>query len=227
MVRVKRRQPADQPSLRSELAISATVVGYGKAAARVSNVLRRAGYRCEVCDGRGTLRGSDVVVVCCFSDDAWVGHIEATRQGGDARPIIVVGHKQPCAFCDSALENGADMWIPQTPLTLLELQLSRSVWLLARRVSRLRAGHEVQLRPKECQLLKYLVSRAGLWTTEQELLEEVLGYGPRHDTTVVRVHLCSLRKAMGRFADCIETRRGLGYRFSASCARSLDVGAWA
>lgn len=132
------------------------------------------------------------------------------------------------------------MWIPEFPVTLLELQLPRSVWLLARRVSCSRvskrlevqsashqvtiAGLEVSLRPKESQLLKYLVSRAGLWTTEQELLGEVLGYGPRHDTTVVRVHLCSLRKAMGRFAGCIETKRGSGYRFSASHTTSFDVG---
>jgi len=211
MVRAKRQQAADRPRLSPQFELSANVVGSGQAVARVSDVLQRAGYHCQAGHDCEMLRESDVVVACCVGNDALLGRITSIRQSGDARPIIIIGHKKPCALCDCALTKGADLWIPETPIALLELQLPRSAWLLARRLSRLHAhtelspnnevsiaGRGVSLRPKESQLLKYLVSRAGQWTTERELLERVLGYGPRHDATVVRVHLLLAPQSHGR-----------------------------
>lgn len=173
-------------------------------------------------------------MLCCAKCEelpAGVGHLRMT---GWTRPIIVVGHEIPCFVCDRVLDQGADAWLPTS---LVGIQLPRLARALERRADglweQMRAGlrfdantntihwgdDRLPVRPKEFVVLTYLAARPGEWVTEQRILEEALGVCARHETPLVRVHVRSLRKALGPLGTCIESRRGLGYRFVSQTRR--------
>jgi DNA-binding response OmpR family regulator len=78
---------------------------------------------------------------------------------------------------------------------------------------------EVQLRPKEFDLLAFLASRAGEVVTREDLIDNVWDanwYGP---TKTLDVHVSALRRklsAHGEDARRITTLRGRGYRYEQS-----------
>jgi DNA-binding response OmpR family regulator len=86
--------------------------------------------------------------------------------------------------------------------------------LLRRRV--VCEGLEVTLKPKEFDLLAFLIARPGRVFTRDALLEHVWGYDYGGITRTVDAHVRSLREKLGDDAESprwIETLRGVGYRF--------------
>lgn len=82
-------------------------------------------------------------------------------------------------------------------------------------------GNEVALKPKEFDLLAFLIARPGKVFTRDVLLERVWGYNYPGVTRTVDAHVRSLREKLGDDADTprwIETVRGVGYRFRESRA---------
>jgi two-component system alkaline phosphatase synthesis response regulator PhoP len=73
-------------------------------------------------------------------------------------------------------------------------------------------GELVSMTLKEFQLLKTLIENRGRVLTREILLDEVWGYDYLGETRTVDVHIRYLRKKIGRYADRIETIRGLGYK---------------
>jgi two-component system phosphate regulon response regulator PhoB len=76
------------------------------------------------------------------------------------------------------------------------------------------AGHPVDLTATEFKLLRLLIEAGGQPQSRDELLREVWGY--QTDTVLTRTldtHIKRLREKLGDFANCIETIRGVGYRF--------------
>lgn len=73
-------------------------------------------------------------------------------------------------------------------------------------------GNVLELTFTEFSLLEVLIRQPGRAFTRSELIDAALG-----DTIVMErtidVHVLSLRRKLGRFADLIETVRGIGYRF--------------
>ena len=76
------------------------------------------------------------------------------------------------------------------------------------------AGEEVQLAPKEFDLLWELLDHRGLVLTRDQLLERVWGYTFAGDTRTVDVHVRQLRRKLGD-ASPIVTVWGVGYKVSA------------
>jgi DNA-binding response OmpR family regulator len=76
------------------------------------------------------------------------------------------------------------------------------------------AGDEVQLAPKEFDLLWELLDHRGLVLTRDQLLERVWGYTFAGDTRTVDVHVRQLRRKLGD-ASPIVTVWGVGYKVSA------------
>jgi DNA-binding response OmpR family regulator len=76
------------------------------------------------------------------------------------------------------------------------------------------AGEEVQLAPKEFDLLWELLDHQGLVLTRDQLLERVWGYTFAGDTRTVDVHVRQLRRKLGD-ASPIVTVWGVGYKVSA------------
>lgn len=73
------------------------------------------------------------------------------------------------------------------------------------------AGEEVQLAPKEFDLLWELLDHRGLVLTRDQLLERVWGYTFAGDTRTVDVHVRQLRRKLGD-ASPIVTVWGVGYK---------------
>ncbi len=74
-------------------------------------------------------------------------------------------------------------------------------------------GQEIRLTPKEFELFRYLVERAGRVLTRERLLERVWGYESDVETRSIDAHIRRLRLKLGPARRHIETIVGLGYRF--------------
>ncbi len=81
----------------------------------------------------------------------------------------------------------------------------------ARRVSI--DGQELDLSPKEYELLFYMVRNRGVALTREKLISDVWGYDFFGDDRTLDTHIKLLRKQLGKYADRITTLRGVGYRF--------------
>jgi two-component system phosphate regulon response regulator PhoB len=84
-------------------------------------------------------------------------------------------------------------------------------------VSRGRAelcGERLDLTPTEFQLLALLVAEAGRVVRRRALIERVWGSEAPHTDRAVDAHIKAIRRKLGRARDCLETVRGVGYRFT-------------
>lgn len=99
----------------------------------------------------------------------------------------------------------------QTKLSVDELELD----LLARKVSR--AGRDIELQPREFQLLEYFMRHEGQVVTRTMLLENVWGYHFDPQTNVIDVHVSRLRAKIDKNFDTplLHTIRGAGYSLRA------------
>lgn len=76
------------------------------------------------------------------------------------------------------------------------------------------AGEAVDLTATEFKLLRLLVEANSEVQERDALLREVWGYSDTTLTRTLDTHVKRLREKLGKFADCIQTVRGVGYRFS-------------
>ena len=83
-------------------------------------------------------------------------------------------------------------------------------------------GEDVQLAPKEFDLLWELLDHNGLVLTRDQLLERVWGYTFAGDTRTVDVHIRQLRRKLGD-ASPIVTVWGVGYKAAPSKDASKDT----
>ena len=74
-------------------------------------------------------------------------------------------------------------------------------------------GTVVTLTSSEMRILHHLRSRNGEWVAASDLMNQVFGYGSCADSSLIRVHVSSLRKKLGAMAECLESRRTFGYRW--------------
>jgi DNA-binding response OmpR family regulator len=94
------------------------------------------------------------------------------------------------------------------PLEVGELVLD----LAARRVWR--SGEELELRPKEFDLLTLLMTNAGRVVTRERIMSEVWETEWMGSTKTLDTHVVSLRHKIG--AEAVTTLRGVGYRLEVS-----------
>jgi DNA-binding response OmpR family regulator len=158
--------------------------------------------------------------------------MEATKQlrhDGYSRPILLVQHR-PFVSSVDLLECGADDVVPfQVDARELSARLQSLGrrgplrWIgddrdfivdEAERMIRIR-GTELTLSPLPFRLLHYLVQNRGRWIPRKEILENVFETHHDRTTSLVRFHVHTIRKALGRLRDCVrEDRAGVqGYRF--------------
>ena len=151
-------------------------------------------------DGRNT----PVLIVSALGevDD----RVRGLRAGGDDYLV------KPFAFAELLARLEALCRRPQgsassTKLTLADLELDQ----LARTVHR--AGQKIDLKPREFQILEYLMRHAGHVVTRTMLLEAVWDYHFDPETNVIDVHISRLRQKGDKGFDCalVHTVRGAGY----------------
>ncbi|MGB9712984.1 MAG: response regulator [Dissulfurimicrobium sp.] len=75
-------------------------------------------------------------------------------------------------------------------------------------------GEAVDLTATEFRLLKELISTPGNVKSRETLLDRVWGYSFDGYARTVDTHIRRLRKKLGALSGCIETVRGMGYRFN-------------
>jgi DNA-binding response OmpR family regulator len=74
-------------------------------------------------------------------------------------------------------------------------------------------GKEIDLSPKEYDLLYYMIRNRGIALTREKLISDVWGYDFFGDDRTLDTHIKLLRRQLGPYADRITTLRGVGYRF--------------
>lgn len=75
-------------------------------------------------------------------------------------------------------------------------------------------GKEVKLTLREFDLLEYLMRKPGVVFSREALLQSVWGWDFDGGSRTVDVHVQTLRQKLGDHSGCIETVRGVGYRFA-------------
>jgi two-component system OmpR family response regulator len=110
-----------------------------------------------------------------------------------------------------ALARRRDMGAVQTVLKIGDLEMD----LIGRQVRR--AGVEIDLQPREFQLLEFLMRHGGQSVTRTMLLEKVWEYHFDPQTNVIDVHISRLRSKIDKGFDraMLQTVRGAGYRLEA------------
>lgn len=213
-----------------------------QAAEAMQQGLAEAGFECaHAADGELGLEaarqgGFDVLIVDRMMPKRdGVSVVETLRREGDATPVLflsamgeiddrVVGLKagaddylvKPYAFAEliarvEALTRRRETGAVSTTLKVGDLEMN----LLTREVSR--AGKEVDLQPREFQLLEFLMRHAGQSVTRTMLLEKVWEYHFDPQTNVIDVHISRLRSKIDKGFDraMLQTVRGAGYRLDA------------
>jgi len=161
-----------------------------------------------------------------------VSMVETLRREGDQTPVLflsalgevedrVTGLKaggddylvKPYAFAEliarvEALARRRETGSVQTVLKVGDLEMD----LIGRTVHR--AGTEIDLQPREFQLLEFLMRHAGQSVTRTMLLEKVWEYHFDPQTNVIDVHISRLRSKIDKGFDkpMLQTVRGAGYR---------------
>lgn len=143
-------------------------------------------------------------------------------------PVIFVTARSASADKIKGLRLGADDYITK-PFDILEL-IERVKAVLRRTMADtdffefddirvdfgnrrvFKAGTEVELKPKEFDLLEALINNRNLALSREKLLNLVWDYGYFGDTRTVDVHIQRLRQKLG-ISDRIQTVYKTGYRF--------------
>ena len=158
--------------------------------------------------------------------------VETIRREGDQTPVLflsalgeindrVAGLQaggddylvKPYAFAElsarvQALSRRRETGSVQTLLRVGELEMD----LIGRSVCR--QGKEIDLQPREFQLLEFMMRHAGQSVTRTMLLEKVWEYHFDPQTNVIDVHISRLRAKIDKGFDhaMLQTVRGAGYR---------------
>jgi two-component system response regulator ResD len=74
-------------------------------------------------------------------------------------------------------------------------------------------GKPLALTPKEYDLLQFMAKHPGIAYTRDQMLNHIWGYDYFGDARTVDTHIRSLRDKLGKYAACVVTVWGTGYRF--------------
>ena len=201
--------------------------------------LTEKGHQCETAgDGEAGLRAArdgrfDVLVVDRMMPRMdGVTMVETLRREGVKTPVLFLSALGEINDRVTGLNAGGDDYLFK-PYALAELQarveaLARrrelgsvqtrlkvgdlEMDLIAREVHR--GGVEIDLQPREFQLLEFLMRHGGQSVTRTMLLEKVWDYHFDPQTNVIDVHISRLRAKIDKGFDkpMLQTVRGAGYR---------------
>ncbi len=136
--------------------------------------------------------------------------VDGLKAGGDDYLV------KPYAFAEliarvEALARRRETGSVQTLLRVGDLEMD----LIGRTVHR--QGQEIDLQPREFQLLEFMMRHAGQAVTRTMLLEKVWEYHFDPQTNVIDVHISRLRSKIDKGFDrpMLQTVRGAGYRLDA------------
>ena len=159
----------------------------------------------EVC--RRLRKDSDVPILMLTARDEDVDKIVGLEVGADDYLTKPFNPRELVARVKSILRRSVADRRESEPKQLKHGDLEIDAGRREARVS----GEEIQLAPKEFDLLWELLDHNGLVLTRDQLLERVWGYTFAGDTRTVDVHVRQLRRKLGD-ASPIVTVWGVGYK---------------
>ena len=202
--------------------------------------LEHAGYQCEEAgDGSAALAqaakgGIDLVIMDImmpFMDG--MSTLREMRARKMDIPVIMLTARGEEYDRIAGLESGADDYVVK-PFSPREL-VARVKAVLARTLPRDKAegesyafggllidtvahvvrvdGEQVDLTPKEFDLLVFLVANKGVALTRERILQKVWNYDYIGEDRTVDTHVKMLRGHLGSYRDSIVTVWGIGYKF--------------
>ena len=157
--------------------------------------------------------------------------LDQMRASGSRLPVIVLTARDSVTDTVSALEGGADDYMPKPfrfaeLLARVRLRLRQAaeqsparddvveaggVRLDLRTRRATRGGKDVELSAREFRLAEIFMLNPGQVLSREQLLSHVWGYDFDPGSNVVDVYVGYLRRKLG--AESIKTVRGMGYRF--------------
>ena len=166
-------------------------------------------------DGLSALRsiraaGVTVPVLVLSALGAVDERVRGLRAGADDYLVKPFAFAELAARLEALLRRPAEAR-EETVLACADLELD-----LVRRMAR-RGARQIQLQPREFQMLEYMMRRQGRVITRTMLLEGVWEYHFDPRTNVIDVHISRLRRKIDAPGETplIHTVRGAGYRLSA------------
>jgi two-component system alkaline phosphatase synthesis response regulator PhoP len=158
------------------------------------------------------------------------------RKEGIATPIIMLSAKGEEVDRILGLEMGADDYVtkpfsPRELVARVKAVLRRSgeetnqeegvyrcgdITVDVNRYEVMQGDKQVDLTPREFELLHYMIKNSGRVLSRDHLLDKVWGYEFVGDTRIVDVHVSHLREKLERDPknpEYIKTVRGVGYKF--------------
>jgi two-component system, OmpR family, alkaline phosphatase synthesis response regulator PhoP len=145
-----------------------------------------------------------ILIVSARADE--VDRVLGLEMGADDYVVKPFSLKELAARCRAALRR-AEAGPQQQAYRDENFDVEFDAYLLRYR------GEEIRLTPKEFELFRYLVERAGRVLTRERLLERVWGYDAEVDVRSIDAHIRRLRLKLGPARSHVETIVGLGYRF--------------
>lgn len=172
-----------------------------------------------------------VLLDVMLPDEDGLAIVKKLRARSDTRriPVIMVTAKTTELDKVKGLDTGADDYITK-PFGVMEL-ISRVKAMLRRttepeqekllqlgNISLDRERHTVavngepvDLTYKEYELLKLLMSNAGIVTTREIILDRIWGIDFEGESRTLDMHIKTLRQKLGKEGSCIKTIRNVGY----------------
>lgn len=205
----------------------------------------REGYRVEVAsDVQGALqalqRPFDLVVLDRrLPDGDGLDVLRHLRMRGDHTPVLVLSARGEADDRVTGLEDGADDYVvkpfsPRVLMARVRAVMRRNAEEAApaptNRIERLDGrlvidadrhvvtvcGDVIDLTVTEFGILAHLAQRPGFVRTRDQIIAAVHGRNVVLSSRTIDVHVTALRKKLADLAGCVETVRGVGYRFAES-----------
>jgi two-component system phosphate regulon response regulator PhoB len=231
--------------------------GAAEARREIHDCLREGGVACrEAESGAECLRLAqadppDLVILDLYlPDQSGLGVCRLLRETPrlERVPILVVAAQASEIDRVLAFESGADDFLPR-PFYAPELRaridavirgfrsrpspdrparLGRGILQIDTRMARASVdGARIDLTHKEFELLAALATHAGRVVRRRQLIRELWGADAPQSDRAIDAHSKSIRRKLGPARACIETVRGVGYRFVEPQDRDpIDPPAW-
>lgn len=198
--------------------------------------LKRQGYAVDwLADGRdalvqGETQPYDLVILDLgLPGMSGLDVLRQWRTNGLSLPVLILTARTSWSERIDGLKAGADDYLgkpfhPEELLLRVQVLLRRShghsndsqlsvngILLDEAHQCAQRNGEQVELTAAEFALLRYFMLHPGRLLSKSHLQDHLYSGETEPDSNVIEVLVSHLRRKLGR--DCIETRRGQGYRF--------------
>lgn len=201
-------------SLRQSLRTEGLSSEWLRCAADASDFIKQNVYDCVLLD-------------LSLPDGSGLDLLRKWRQSGLTVPVIVITARLALEDRLAGLDGGADDFVlkPFIPIELVSriravarryAQQVNSEWSTGNiRINTRQhlvhvAGQEIELSPREFQILFELVRASGAVVSKDELSRRLQPLGDPVDFSAIEVHVHNLRRKVG--VEAIRTVRGVGYR---------------